>query len=134
MVSRPGRGEGGRGEQARKRGGGRGDEESGGNESAHMVQCCATSCALLLLLLLLPLFLQLRHLEGYLSSQGRPCHIIWTSSVTAGKAEFNPADIQGSKTSVFKCLLYQVSAIPSSLSLLLLLPPVQIRTLTQRER
>lgn len=41
------------------------------------------------------LSLQVRHLEDFLSAQGRPCHIIWTSSSTASKCTFDPDDLQG---------------------------------------
>jgi len=40
-------------------------------------------------------FLMIRHLEEFLSSQGRPCHIIWSSSGAGDKAHFDPTDIQG---------------------------------------
>ena len=40
---------------------------------------------------------QIQHLEDFLSSQGRPCHIIWTSSGAADRVHFDSTDIQGKR-------------------------------------
>ena len=40
---------------------------------------------------------QIKELEDFFSSQGRPCHIIWTSSGSAKKAQLNVDNIQAEK-------------------------------------
>ena len=40
-------------------------------------------------------YTQLKELEGFLSVQARDCHVIWTSSSTASRVNFDPRDIQG---------------------------------------
>eukprot|EP00731_Ephydatia_muelleri_P023887 Em0016g158a len=42
-------------------------------------------------------FLLIKELEDFLSSQGRPCHIVWTSSSSASKAEVDLDNIQAEK-------------------------------------
>lgn len=43
-------------------------------------------------------YLMIQELEDFLASQGRPCHIIWTSSSSASRASFDPSDLQGEKS------------------------------------
>ena len=47
----------------------------------------------------------MQELEGFLSAQTRDCHVIWTSSVTASRATFDPTDIQGKNRSSFYTIL-----------------------------
>lgn len=42
-------------------------------------------------------FLLIKELEDFLISQGRPCHIVWTSSSSASKAEVDLNNIQAEK-------------------------------------
>ncbi|CAI8000551.1 3-keto-steroid reductase/17-beta-hydroxysteroid dehydrogenase 7, partial [Geodia barretti] len=50
-------------------------------------------------------YLMVQELEGFLSAQTRDCHVIWTSSVTASRATFDPTDIQGKNRSSFYTIL-----------------------------
>lgn len=43
-------------------------------------------------------FVLIRELEDFLCSQGRPCHIVWTSSASTCRAHVDPDDIQARKS------------------------------------
>ena len=62
------------------------------NLFGHFLMVYAPTLCCLLNLTLCP---QLQQLEGFLSAQARDCHVIWTSSVTASRANLDPTDIQG---------------------------------------